>query len=129
MATDWQSFKEDIGTGVIEELGADCIVEVPNESTGRSSTGKKTIESWTSYTGKAVEGKYDSATTSALNSVIKAGDVKFVCQFDDESFEPVNDKNERLIFGKKKFNIINVDSVESSGDVTVIYILQCRRIN
>lgn len=127
--TDWQSFKEDIRTGVLEELGAECIVQVPSESTGRSSTGKKTIESWTSYRGIAVKGKYDSDTTTALNSVIKAGDVKFVCQFDDETFEPVNDKNEKFVFGGKQFNIINVDSVEPSGDVTVIYILQCRRIN
>lgn len=126
MAMNYEAFKNEIET-LLNEMGSDISVSVP-EQTGKSSTGKK-VFSYTDYSGIAVMGKYDSEYITSSQSVIHAGDTKFVCMFDDTDFEPVNNKDMTITFGSKKYKIINVDAVSPSADPVIIYIIQARRVN
>lgn len=125
MALDYVSFGEDV-KGVIDEMGAEFSVLVP-DITSKSTTGKS-VKTYTTYSGMAVRKKYDSEFVTK-DSIIQAGDVGFVCYFDDESFEPMDKKNEMIVFGELKYTIISVQKVAPSSVNVLIYIIQARRIN
>lgn len=125
MPTDWNAFANEINVGVLQELGTKITVSVPTVI-GKTSTGKQITENKT-YTGIAVRGKYDSDFITK-ETVIQAGDVKLVCQFDDKSFEPLDKKNMVAVYGGSKYTIVNSGAV-APADVNIIYVLQARRVN
>ena len=130
MATDWNSFAKEIREGVLNELGSSRFyVEVPVGVPSRSSTGKKTETRYETYGGSAVMGKYDSEFPSTGSTVIQAGDVKLVAQFDDKTFEPSDKKNEVAVLGGKRYTIVNVQKVAPDGKTHVVFVIQGRRIN
>ena len=126
MAMDYVGFGSEI-LSVLKEMGNPFNLTVPSVS-AKSATGKKSVTTYTTYSGTCVKAKYDSDFVTK-DTVIKAGDLKFVCQFDDLSFEPVNDKDETIIYGGKNYKVINVDPVEPNGTDNVVYIIQGRRVN
>lgn len=126
MAMDYAAFGEEI-QDLLEEMGERFTLLEPQKG-AVTPTGKKTV-TYKSHEGICVMGKYDSEFYSALNSVIHAGDVKFVCRFDEVDFEPVNDKDETISYGSKKYKVINVENVLPDGQNVIIYIIQGRRVN
>ena len=106
-------------------MGSSFTLSVPSESS-TSKTGKKTY-TYTEYTGTGLRGSYDS-DFSTSDTVVKAGDVKFVCYFDDESFEPKDKNDYRLIFDEINYTVIHVKPVEPS-ETNICYVLQLRRVN
>ncbi len=125
MALDYVSLGEDV-KGIIDELGAEISVLVPS-STSKNTTGKS-VKTYTTYTGMAVRKKYDSEFVTK-DSIVQAGDVGFVCYFDNTSFEPMDKKNQIVIFGELKYTIISVQQVAPSSVNVLVYIIQARRIN
>lgn len=127
MPTDWNAFADEIDVGVLQELGSRISIEVPTV-VGKNSTGKKLV-TYKTYTGIAVRGKYDSSYLTGPNPPVQAGDVKFICQFDDKTFEPLDNKDMTIIYGSLKYKIENVDIVAPAASPVIIYILQGRRVN
>lgn len=132
MATDWKKFADDIRKGVLEELGGkrgNITVSVPDGASTRSKTGKKIPATVTLYKGTAVMGKYNSEFPSTTETIIQAGDVKFVAQFEDPSFMPSEKKDETITFGGVSYKIINVGQVAPNGVTNVVFVIQGRRVN
>lgn len=129
MATDWKKFAADIKKGVLMELGTrDFYVTVPVGTPSRGKSGKQTEQKYETYTGTAVMGKYDSEFPSNDTTIIQAGDVKFVAQFDDMSFEPTEKKNEFIYFAGTKYTVISVGRVAPEGLTNVVFVIQARRV-
>lgn len=125
--TDWHSFANEIELDVLMEMGAPINVLEPVLN-GKGTTGKRTT-TYKSNMGIAVMGKYDSEFIEKNSTTIKAGDVKFVCRFNNPDFEPVDNKDETVVFGGRKYKVINVDSVNPDGTCTIVYLIQGRRVN
>lgn len=123
MAVDYVSFADDILT-VLEELGNSIVIYVPDESV-KTTTGKK-VSTYNSYTGTAVQGRYDPEFVMKNQSVIKAGDVKIVVQFDDSSFSPVDKKGMYVDYQGTKYSIEDASPVKPNGIDVIVYILQAR---
>lgn len=129
MATDWKAFANDINRGVLLELGTrDFRVDVPVGTPVRGRSGKQTEQKYDSYPGTAVMGKYDSEFPSDNGTIIQAGDVKFVAQFDDREFEPVEKKNEFIFCRGLKYTIVSVGRVAPDGATNVVFVIQARRV-
>lgn len=129
MATDWKKFAEDIRRGVLEELGTtELAVEVPEETKERSATGKKSSVRTRTYKGSGVMGKYDSEFPSSTETIIKAGDVKFVASFDDRDFVPSEKLNEILVAGGTRYSVISVGRIAPDAKTNVAFVIQARRI-
>lgn len=130
MATDWEAFAKDINTGVLLELGTtDFSIDVPDGPTQRDKTGKKIQQKYITYKGTAVMGKYSSEFPSTDTTIIKAGDVKFVAQFEDKTFEPSEKLAEIITCKGVKYSVINVGRVAPDGQTNVVFVLQARRVN
>jgi len=132
MATDWKKFAEDLNVGVLQELGGkkgNITVAVSEGQATRSKTGKKIPSITSLYTGTAVMGKYNSEFPSTTETIIQAGDVKFVAQFDDKTFVPTEKKDETITFGGIAYKIINVGRVAPDGVTNVVFVIQARRVN
>lgn len=126
MPTDWESFKEEIRTEVLEEMGNSLTVLCP--SSYIDPVTKKKIVKNTVYTGIGVMGSYEEEAAGVANTIIKAGDVKFICSFDNAAFRPEENKSETIIFDGIKYSIIHARQVAPSGSVTIVWIVQGRRI-
>lgn len=124
MAIDYLELQNDINS-TLTELGSAFEFIVPGKAT-ISSTGKKIYTESISKTGIGVRGTYDSKYITK-DSVVQAGDVKFVCQFDDSSFEPVDKSNCRVNYCGTSYTVVNVGIVAPSGEV-IAYLLQLRRV-
>lgn len=132
MATDWKKFADDIRKGVLEELGGkrgNISVFVQEGTATRSKTGKKIPAQTVEFKGTAVMGKYNSEFPSTTETIIQAGDVKFVAQFEDPSFMPSEKKDETITFGGVSYKIINVGQVAPDGVTNVVFVIQARRVN
>ena len=123
MAVDYVAFAEDILT-VLEELGNSIVIYVPDESV-KTTTGKK-ISTYNQYTGTAVQGRYDPEFVMKNQSIIKAGDVKLVVQFDDSSFNPVDKKGMYVDYQGTRYSIEDASPVKPNGIDIIIFILQAR---
>jgi hypothetical protein len=129
MGTDWKAFADDINTGVLLELGtSDFYVEVPAGTPTRNKTGKRQEQEYLTYPGTAVMGKYNSEFPSNDKTIIQAGDVKFVAQFKDSTFEPVDKKNEMIYCKGVKYTIESVGRVAPDGDTNIVFVIQARRV-
>ena len=129
MATDWNAFANDINTGVLLELGTTKFyVEVPVGTPKRDKTGKKVQQETVNYPGTAVMGKYNSEFPSNKETIIQAGDVKFVAQFKDKTFEPSEKKNEFIYCNGSKYSIISVGRVAPDGITNVVFVIQARKV-
>ncbi len=130
MATDWEAFADDINTGVLLELGTTKFyIEVPDGEAKRDKTGKKIPQKISTYKGTAVMGKYNSEFPSTASTLIQAGDVKFVAQFEDQAFEPVEKKNEIIVCKGVRYSVINVGRVAPDGSTNVVFVIQARKVN
>lgn len=123
---DWKSFRTKIN-GLLDKMGNEVIIEVTEESK-RSSTGKKLPSLVTRYRGLAVMTPYSSEFYSKSESIIKAGDVKFICQMEDETFEPSEKKDEKIIFVGKVYTIVNVEIIQPA-ETGIVFNIQARRVN
>lgn len=130
MATDWKSFADEINTDVLLELGStDFYVAVPKGTPQRDKTGKRIEHEYVKYPGTAVMGKYNSEFPSNDKTIIQAGDVKFVAQFEDAEFEPSEKMNEFIYFRNVKYTVISVGRVAPDGLTNVVFVIQARRVH
>lgn len=75
------------------------------------------------HVGVGVKLNYSEEAIGMGKNIIKAGDLKFICQLPEE---PTEDKDQ-IIFGKHIYNIISVDDVSPDDSIIIIYKLQCRK--
>ena len=130
MATDWEVFANDINTGVLLELGTtDFSIDVPDGPSQRDKTGKKIQQNYITYRGTAVMGKYNSEFPSDDKTIIQAGDVKFVAQFEDKTFQPSEKLAEIITCKGVKYSVISVGRVAPDGETNVVFVIQARRVN
>lgn len=111
----------DTAEELITEFGSTATLNHP--VTTKDDTTKKVTTTTVSYSGLAVKTLYDSEAIGKSDGVIKAGDVKFVCQF---AIEP-SEQKDRIVFGGITYTIINVETVQPDGATTLIYIVQGRK--
>ena len=126
MAFDYDSFANEIQTGVIDEMGSPFILQ-ESETVAVGKTGKR-VTTTIEHEGVAVRGSYDSDFITK-DTVVQAGDVKFVGYFIEPDFEPSDKKSQVILFGNTKYTVIHVKKVAPSADTTICYILQARRVN
>lgn len=85
-------------------------------------TGKVT-KNFTELVGLAVMTNYNEEAISKSDSVIEAGDVKFVCRFSEKPIE----QEDRIKYAGVEYNIINCNPVDPTGALVVTYIIQGRK--
>lgn len=125
---DWEAeLAEPLYKEVLDGLGNDIVIEVITEST-RTASGKKVSSLVESHTGKAVMGGYATQAEEQDSPLIKAGDTKFVAQFDD-TFEPDGKLDEKIIFGGERYTISDAKRVNPDGTVDIVWIVYARRVN
>ena len=84
---------------------------------------KRVVKTYKNYSGYGVKLGYETEAIGTLDNIIKAGDVKIICIFNEEPSE----QKDQIIFGKDTYNIINVKKIDPDASTVVLYTLQCRR--
>ncbi len=92
------------------------------EKTKDQKTGKVTV-SFREVEGLGVMTNYAEETIAASDGVIGAGDVKFVCRFEEKPTEV----EDRIRYAGEDYNVIHCRPVNPTGDYVVTYIIQGRK--
>lgn len=126
---DWkEELADPLRKDVLEALGNDAVVEVTESST-RSASGKKIASEIKTYKGVAVMGGYATQAEAQDSPMVKAGDTKFVMQFDDMTFEPDGKLDEKLLFGDIKYTVVHGKRVNPDGKCDIVWVIYTRRVN
>ena len=88
------------------------------------ATGKVVINFREVRGGRAVMTNYSEEAIAMSNGVIGAGDVKFVCRFD----EPPTEVKDRVRYAGAEYSVIRCRPVNPTGDYVVTYIIQGHKI-
>lgn len=86
------------------------------------NTGKNT-RIFREVVGRAVMVNYSEETIAASDGVIGAGDVKFICRFD----EPPVEVDDRIRYAGADYNVVHCKPINPQGDYVVTYIIQGRK--
>ncbi len=86
-------------------------------------TGKVSITFREVPNGVAVMTSYSEETIAASNGIIGAGDVRFICRFDEKPVEV----EDRIRFAGEDYNIVHCKPINPTGDYAVTYIIQGRK--
>lgn len=86
-------------------------------------TGKVTVSFREIPGGLAVMTSYSEEAIAASNGVIEAGDVKFVCRFEEKPLEV----QDRIRYAGMDYNIVHCRPINPSGDYVVTYVIQGRK--
>ena len=113
---------------LLTEFGNPFILKKPDGEAKYNPKTKRTEQMFLEYPGICVMKPYSAETIGMLSNIINAGDVEFTCTIDDPSIIPEESKD-KLIFGKVAYNIINVTTIDPSGELTIVYKIQCRRVS
>jgi len=107
------------------EFGNPFILKKKGGTVYDKST-KKNVTTYTDYSGVGVSRAYSVEQIGALANIIKAGDLQFICQMDDESIIPV-ENNDRVIYGDVTYNLLDVKTLNPNGSKIMIHYLHLRR--
>lgn len=103
------------------------ITDFSNGQSAILLKGEKTPTGRTTYRevpgGRAVMTSYSEEAIAASNGVIGAGDVKFVCRFD----EPPTEVQDRVRYCSVDYNVIHCRPINPTGDYVVTYVIQGRK--
>lgn len=80
-------------------------------------------KSYRKVSGLAVMTSYSEEAIGQSGGVIEAGDVKFVCRFDEKPVEA----EDRIRYAGTDYNIIHTRTVDPQGSAAVVYIVQGRK--
>ncbi|MCQ2081591.1 MAG: hypothetical protein MJZ11_08025 [Lachnospiraceae bacterium] len=107
---------------LLTEFGAPLKLHklIDDEYDEKSFSQKKIYKD---YNGVGVKLNYSEEVIGEGDNIIKAGDVKFICQLPED---PTEDKDQ-IIFGRHIYNIITVEDVSPDDEIVIIYKLQCRK--
>lgn len=81
-----------------------------------------------SYFGKCVKKVYSAEAIGEGETLIEAGDVEFLCIFDDISVVPTEQKD-KIVFGNKEYNILFVQEIDTSGNMIMLHKIGARKVN
>lgn len=85
----------------------------------------KEVKVYEYHEGIGAKFNYESEAIGASSNVIKAGDVKIICQFPEV---PTEDKDQ-IEFGNNFYNVVNVSDISPDSSMAIIYKVQCRRVS
>lgn len=107
---------------LLTEFGTKCLLHkyIEDDFDEEEYIQKKTYED---YEGVGVKLNYSEEVIGEGDNIIKAGDVKIICQLTEE---PTEDQDQ-IILGRHTYNIISVEDVAPDDTLVIIYKLQCRR--
>lgn len=117
-----------MANGLFTQFGNSFVLKKPDGEAKYNPKTKKTEQSFIEYSGKCVMKAYSAETIGLLSNIINAGDVEFVCTMDNIEIIPTENKD-KLVYANNTYNIINVTTINPSGDSVVIYKIQCRRVS
>lgn len=86
-------------------------------------TGKVTVSFREVPNGFAVMTSYSEEAIAASDGVIGAGDVKFICRFNENPTEV----EDRIRYAGEDYNIIHCRPIDPTGTFAVTYVIQGRK--
>ena len=111
----------------LRSVADSLITDFSNGQSAVLLKGEKTPTGRTTYRevpgGLAVMTSYSEEVISQSKGVIEAGDVKFVCRFD----EPPTEVQDRVRYGGVDYNVIHSRPINPTGDYVVTYVIQGRK--
>lgn len=119
---DYLSLK-DTAINLITEFGKECVLK----KQGESFYNPETMENETLYTevaGVAVRLGYETEAVGASNGLIQAGDLRFICSFEECPVET----EDFILFQGIEYTVINVADVSPDGETVLIYKVQARKV-
>ena len=120
---DYEEFYE-TALDLIEEYGNDGKILHPDGTYITDSKGMQT-KNYLENDCKAVKTNYTAEDIGNSGNLIRAGDVKLVVS---STFEPT-ETTDLVIYGSDKFTIIRKNKIQPDGVITIVYILQGRKIS
>lgn len=117
-----------MATNLLTEFGNTGYLQKPSGQLVYDSATRKNTRTYTEYSCKCVMKAYSAEMigTSPVENIIKMGDVSFVITMDDISIIPTEGVD-KLSYGGNVYNILNVETIDPSGALVVVYKLHCRR--
>ena len=109
-----------------KEFGRPFTLRKQSEKPVYNPKTKKTETTYTDYPGTCVMKTYTDEEYGALNNILEAGDVSFICVMKDISIIPQKDKD-KLVFNGVTYNIVRPAITNPSGDRILVHKLQCRK--
>ena len=73
---------------------------------------------------RAVMTSYSEEAVAQSNGVLKAGDVKFICRFNEEPTEI----EDRVRYANVEYSVIHYRPINPTGDYVVTYVIQGRKV-
>ncbi len=121
---DWSEFRETADELIDEFSNGQTAVLLKGEESKDPKTGKVSkVFREVEGDSRAVMLTYSEETIAQSDGVIGAGDVKFVCRFNEQ---PVEAKD-RIRYAGVDYNIIHCKQINPQGDYVVTYVVQGRK--
>jgi hypothetical protein len=119
---DYEGFY-DTALDLIEEYGNDCTILHPDGTYTTNQKGMK-IKNYVGNNCKAIKTNYTAEDIGNSGNLIKAGDVKLIAS---SVFEPT-EATDFVLYGSDRFTIITKNKIQPDGVITIVYILQGRKV-
>ena len=121
---DYQSLRNTADSLIDDFSNNQVATLLKGEQTKDPDTGKVVICFREVKGGRAVRTNYSEEAIAQSNGVIGAGDVKFVCRFD----EPPTEVKDRVRYAGEEYSVIHCRPVNPTGDYVVTYVIQGHKI-
>lgn len=120
---DYEALRNVADSLITDFSGGQTAVLLKGEKKTDPKTGK-VIKSWREVDdGLAVMTSYSEEAIGKSDSVIQAGDVKFVCRFSEKPTEA----EDRIRYGGVDYNVIHCRPIDPTGAYIVTYVVQGRK--
>ena len=121
---DYQSLRSTADALVDDFSNNQTATLLKGEQKKDAATGKVVVHFREVHGGRAVMTNYSEEAIAQSGGMIGAGDVKFVCRFD----EPPTELKDRVRYAGAEYSVLHCRPVNPTGDYVVTYIIQGHKI-
>lgn len=107
---------------LLTEFGTKITLKKKIESDDNDESLRVKVE-YEEFEGIGCRFNYSSEEIGTNDNIIRAGDVKILCQLPEFPTEA----EDLIIFGKSAYNIISVDEVNPDDTTSILFKCQCRK--
>lgn len=125
MAISYKKMRK-ISQKLIGDNGAPFVLRHPDGQSVYDPITDTSTRSYIDYTGKCIRKVYSAEAIGESESIIKAGDVEFVCVFDDLTVEPT-EQTDKILFADKEYNILHSLEINPNGQMPIAFRLHTRK--